>query len=105
MPRSASNRAISLRASSAIAVSFFLDTSRSLRHGRAIERSAGLSLGDEACDAGSDFARQAGLAGHDRHEFAVEALQMRHESRLDAVPRQPDRTAFRRRRPKRVEPS
>ena len=73
---------------------------------RPVERPAGLLLGDELRDAGGDLARQAGLADHDGQQRAVDALQMAHEIRLDAIARQPDRAAFQQAlRPRRAAPS
>ena len=46
---------------------------------------------------GGDFARQAGLPDHDRHQRAVDPLQMADQFRLDPVARQPHRTALQQR--------
>ncbi len=75
-------------------VGLLLDAPRRARQGFAIERLARLPLGDEVRDPGGDIARQAGLADDNRQQRAVDALQMPHEVRLDAIPGQADRAAF-----------
>ena len=62
-----------------------------------VERSAGLPVGDETRNAGGDLARQSGLSNDDGQQCAIDPLQMRDQSGLDAVPRQPHRTALQQR--------